>query len=152
MSASIFLSTERKKPVKKQFLAVSCWCQMKKPALIGSLAFVIEKPYTFTTLNIMGGFFLLFDVTMDVSQDKCILGKLWESPVTRTTHIRPDVIHCDVMDCSRGILCENVWQNWSCVRALSTVALLLENSCHDCLFSVFFFSIIARGQNGNNKT
>ena len=56
--------------------------------------------------NIMGGFFLLFDVTMDVSQDKCILGKLWESPVTRTTHIRPDVIHCDVMDWSRGILCE----------------------------------------------
>ena len=53
----------------------------------------------------MGGFFLLFDVTMDVSQDKCILGKLWESPVTRTTHIRPDVIHCDVMDWSWGILC-----------------------------------------------
>lgn len=46
----------------------------------------------------MGSFFLLFDVTMDVSQDKCILGKLWESPVTRTTHIRPNVIHCDVMD------------------------------------------------------
>ena len=35
----------------------------------------IENPQLFTTLNVMGGFFLLFDVTMDISHGKFILGQ-----------------------------------------------------------------------------
>ena len=48
----------------------------KKPEkMIGSLAFVIEKPYLFTVLNVISGFFLLFDVTMDISHGKVISEK-----------------------------------------------------------------------------
>ena len=35
----------------------------------------IENPQLFTTLNVMGGFFLLFDVTMDISYGKFISGQ-----------------------------------------------------------------------------
>ena len=35
----------------------------------------IEKPQLFTTLNVKGGFFLLFDVTMDISHGKFIPGQ-----------------------------------------------------------------------------
>ena len=35
----------------------------------------IERHQLFTTLNVMGGFFLLFDVTMDISQGKFISGQ-----------------------------------------------------------------------------
>ena len=35
----------------------------------------IQRPQLFTTLNVIGGFFLLFDVTMDISQGKFISGQ-----------------------------------------------------------------------------
>ena len=35
----------------------------------------IENPQLFTTLNVMGGFFLLFDVTMDIFHGKFTLGQ-----------------------------------------------------------------------------
>ena len=35
----------------------------------------IKNPQLFTTLNVMGGFFLLFDVTMDISHGKFISGQ-----------------------------------------------------------------------------
>ena len=35
----------------------------------------IERPQLFTALNVMGRFFLLFDVTMDISQGKFISGQ-----------------------------------------------------------------------------
>ena len=40
-----------------------------------TLALGIENPYQLTTLNVMVGFFLLFDVTMDISHGKFISGK-----------------------------------------------------------------------------
>ena len=58
---------------KRKFLAISCSLVVKWRNLIGSLALGIEKPYPFTTLNVMGGFFLT--LTMDIFHGKFILGK-----------------------------------------------------------------------------
>ena len=47
------------------------------------LLWVSKNPsYIYTTLNVMGGFLLFFDVTMDISYGKLISRKL---PITRTT-------------------------------------------------------------------
>ena len=43
--------------------------------LIGSVCLGYENPQLFTTLNVMGDFFLLFDVTMDISHGKFISGQ-----------------------------------------------------------------------------
>ena len=43
--------------------------------MIGFLALGIEKPYLFTTLNVMGAFFILFDISMDILHGKFISGK-----------------------------------------------------------------------------
>ena len=43
--------------------------------MIGYLALGIKKPYLFTTLNVMGAFFILFDISMDILHGKFISGK-----------------------------------------------------------------------------
>lgn len=40
-----------------------------------TLALGIDNPWQFTTLNVIGGSFLLFDVTMDISSGKFTSGK-----------------------------------------------------------------------------
>ena len=74
------------------------------------LSLGVEKPYLFTTLNVMGGFLLLFDVTMDISYGKLISGKL---PITRTTPIYRDkrvVYHGKSVPCNRTIC--SMWKWW----------------------------------------
>ena len=70
----IFLLIARKIPVKKAFF----WrfhVVVKRRNLIGSFTLGIEKPKLFTALNVLGGVFLLFDVTMDISLGKFISEK-----------------------------------------------------------------------------
>ena len=43
--------------------------------MIGFLALGIEKPYLFTKLNVMGAFFILFDISMHILHGKFISGK-----------------------------------------------------------------------------
>ena len=43
--------------------------------VIGFLALGIEKPYLFTKLNVMGAFFILFDISMRILHGKFISGK-----------------------------------------------------------------------------
>ena len=46
------------------------WCLMKKAAWFSCLGY--QKPSLLTTLNVMSGFFLVFDITMDISRGKFI--------------------------------------------------------------------------------
>ena len=43
--------------------------------MIGFLALGIEKPYLLTKLNVMGAFFILFDISMHILHGKFISGK-----------------------------------------------------------------------------
>ena len=70
----IFLSTARKIPVENEIF----WrfhVVVKGRNLIGSLTMGIEKPKLFIALNVLGGFFVLLDVTMDICHGKFISGK-----------------------------------------------------------------------------
>ena len=48
---------------------------LNKDSLPALLPWGIKSPFLFTTLNLMGGVFLPFDVSMDISQGKFISGK-----------------------------------------------------------------------------
>ena len=73
MSNQFSSKEHERNPLKQAILFLLFHVSDKQRNLIGSLALGIEKPWLFTTLNVMGNFFLLFDLTMDISHGKFIL-------------------------------------------------------------------------------
>ena len=73
MSKSFFTETARKKPPKIFHFYCSfmlIWCLMRNTDWFLCLGY--GTPQLFTTLNVMSGFFLLFDASMDISHGKFI--------------------------------------------------------------------------------
>ena len=65
--------SHERNPLKKAIIFLQFPVSVERRNLIGSLALGIEKPELFTMLNVMGDFFLLFDLTMDIFHGKFIL-------------------------------------------------------------------------------
>lgn len=71
-----FLKQRVRNPLKYTILiAVSCWCLIRNPR-IGSCTLGIETPQPFTSLDVIGAFFLPFDASMDIFHGKFNLGKV----------------------------------------------------------------------------
>ena len=71
-----------------------------KETWLALLPWVSQNPSYFTTLNVMGDFFLLFDLTMDIFHGKFILEGLVTSttPISRSKRV---IYHGKSVQCNR---------------------------------------------------